>query len=598
MPPRRNRSLQVLILAIAAVVVIVVFTDLPPWTLIVGGISLAVGAVALMPRTTGSAARATVGRVPALAPAFQPRTGVRKTIGDARADGRDVVLHGPGGTGTTQLAVSAAQEALRSGAHLVVWVDAASPAAVVTAFALAALQVDAPGVTGADVSVDAHALVDWLKETHRQWLVVFDGVTDAAMLDEWWPAEHSGWIIATTTGPATGFSRATAVEVGPFTADEAHGYLTDCKLADEDAAELAAELDHLPIALFRAAAYLRTERLACRDYLNRWIDRRKIVADPAEAAVLLALDAAQRSGPAGQALPVLQFAAVLDPAGQPAAVWKSAAVAGRGDVALRIVAALQRYGLVEYDYRLGARAVRMHRGTALAVRKNTSADLRDAAALTAADAVLDVWPDDDAGAGNAELVQALRANTDALARLDGDPLWRPDPHELLWRAGISLERAGLHAAAIGYWQRLADTGARLGRPGATLTAVGRLAASQQGAGQTAAAVASYERVVEGLTDAARALDARENLAMAYLADDRVDDALQMAERLVASNDDDERMIKARWILATCYRRTGRPADAAAELELVADGYAALRGPDHPDTRAVWEILAAVQEEEG
>jgi hypothetical protein len=615
MPPRRNGSLRVLLLVMAAVALVVLVTDWPPWTVILGGVSLAVGAVALMPHRTTPGGRVAGWRVPALAPAFQPRTGLQKLVSDARAAGRDVVLHGSGGTGTTQLAVSAAQEAVRSGADLVVWVDAGAPASVVTAFALAAFQVDAPGVTGTDASVDAHALLGWLADTECRWLVVFDGVTDAVDLDRWWPAEHSGtgWILATTTGPVTApvFSRATAVEVGPFTAAESHEYLAGCALADEDSAELATELEHRPVALFRAAAYLRAERLACRDYLNRWIDRRKTVVDPAEAAVLLALDAVRRNGPAGQALPVLRLAAVLDPAGQPAAVWKSAAVArhlaaGRGDVALRIVAALRRYGLVDYDYRLGARAVRMHPDTAHAVRKNTSADLYDAAARTAADAVLDVWPDDDAYPEHAELVQVLRANAHVLGRLDGDPLWRPDPHELLWRAGISLERAGLHTAAVGYWQHLADIGERRGRPDSTLTAMGRLAASQRDAGQTAAAVVSYERVVAGLADLrgpahGQTLDAAGSLAAAYLADDRTDDALALAERLVPDRralhgDRDERTLKARWILATCYRYAGRPADAAAQLELVADGYTALHGPDHPDTRAVRDILAAVRDE--
>lgn len=616
MPQRRHLSLKVLLLVIAAVGAMVLFTDWPPYAVAFGAISVAVGAVALVPHTTVPVGKVTVGWVPALAPAFQPRTGIRTLILDARADGRDVVLHGSGGTGTTQLAVAAAREAVRSGADLVVWVDAAAPASVVTAFALAAFQVDAPGVTGVDTTVDAHALLAWLGETDRQWLIVFDGVTDAAALDGWWPAGHpaTGWILATTTGPVTGavFARATAVEVGPFTAAEAHEYLADCGLADDDSAELAAELEHLPLALFRAAAYLRTERLACREYLNRWIDKRKTVVDPTEAAVLLALDAARRTGAADPALPVLQLAAALDPAGQPAAVWRSTAVARylgrRPEAALRTVAALQRYGLVEYDYRPGARAVRMHPGTAHAVHRMADEGPRDAAARTAADAVLDGWPDDDTYPGSADLVQVLRANAYALARLDGDPLWRPKPHELVWRAGLSLERAGLHGAAIGHWQHAADTGERLGQPESTLTAVGRLAASQRDAGQTAAAVASYERVVEGLADLhgpahARTLDASESLAIAYLAGDRTDDALAVAERLVPDRvalhgGDDERTLKARWILATCYRYAGRPADAATELERVADGYAALRGPDHPDTRAVREVLAAIRDAGG
>ncbi|GAA0909533.1 hypothetical protein GCM10009557_84080 [Virgisporangium ochraceum] len=539
---RRNRGLQVLLLAVVAVGLLTQFTDWPPWAVIVGGVSLAVGALVLVPGRAGHAAEVTVGRVPALAPAFQPRTGVQAEMTKAREAGNDVVLHGTGGTGTTQLAAAVAHEATGSGADLVVWVDAAAPASVVTAFARAGYQVDAPGVTGTDVSVDARALVAWLEETDRRWLVVFDGVTDLASLDGWRPGNRteSGWVVATTTAPVTGAQpeRWTRVEVGPFTAAEAHEYLTDCKLVDDDAADLVAELGHLPLALHRAVSYLRAERVACGDYLQRWIDRRKTVVDPAEAAVLLAVDAAHRYRPTGRTLPALRMAAVLDPAGQPVAVWANAALVGfltggePGNAATGIRAAtvLHRYGLVDHDRRLGAWAVRMHPDTAHAVRKNLPADVRDDAARAAADAVLDTWPDH---------VQVLRANAVFLARLDGDPLWRPEPHELLWRAGIALERAGLSAAAIEYWQHLVDTGERLHGPRhrATLIAVGRLAASQGDAGDTTAAVATHERVVAGLAELdgpghPQTLDATERLAVAYLADGRGDDAVALLEQVL------------------------------------------------------------------
>lgn len=494
---RRNVTVSLAVIGTAVAMMIAEAHGWPPWTVLLAGMALTLGIVALQPRIGAPTGRATVGRVPALAPAFQQRTGVRALYRDARAAGADIVLHGPGGTGTTQVAVAVAREAVRNGADLVVWVDAAGPASVVTAFALAATQAGAPGTTGTDVTADAHAMVAWLGETNRRWLVVLDGVTDPAHIAHWWPAEHSttGWFLVTTTGPAADpvFSRGTTVEVGAFSPAESFEYLADCKLADDDVAELATELGHLPLALARAAAYLRAERLGSRDYLNRWIDRRKTLADPATAAVLLA---AQE-----RALPVLILAAVLDPAGQPAAVWRNKAVtrhlAGTPNAALRTVALLSRYGLVEYDARLGAWAVRVHPDTAHTVQKNTPAALRDAAARAAADAVLDVWPQDDAYPRQAEHVQVLRANASTLARLDGDPLWRPSPHDLLWRAGTSLDRAALWAAAIEYWRHLAETGDRLGHP-MGLTARTNLATVFWQAGEPAEAIAQLERVIAAL----------------------------------------------------------------------------------------------------
>jgi hypothetical protein len=310
------------------------------------------------------------------------------------------------------------------------------------------------------------------------------------------------------------FGRGTAVEVGVFSPAESHEYFTDRNLADDGAAELATELGHEPLAMARAAAYMQAERLGCTDYLNRWIDRRKTVADPATAAVLLAVDAARKKVQK-QALPALRLAAVLDPAGQPAAVWKSAAVtaylAGATDAGMRAVALLHRYGLVDHDRRLGARAVRVHPDTAHTVRENTPADLRDAAARTAADAVLAAWPADDAYPQHADHVQVLRANAIILARLDGDPLWQPEAHDLLWRAGGDVA----------------------------------------------------------------------------VAEDLVRD------RAARHGDGDAQTLTARRILATSYRRAGRPGDAVRELERVVSGYEALGDPVAVEIRA---LLAKVREE--
>jgi hypothetical protein len=534
MPPRRDQRLvpYLAIITTAIVLLISKWLNWPLWAVAIGGIAIAAGAVFVFAGREHAGRRVTVGRVPVPAPAFQPRTGVQAQISDARAAGADVVLHGTGGTGTTQLAASLAGAAPRQGADIVVWIDAGGPGAVVTAFALAAHRVGAAGTgagepdtgvgepgAGADAAADARAFVAWLADTDRRWLVVLDGVTDPVAIDPWWPAGHSatGWFLVTTMTDLVRhpvFGRGTAVEVGVFSPAESHEYLADRRLAGEGAAELAAELDHQPLALARAAAYMEAERVGCTDYLNRWIDRRKTVADPATAAILLAVDAAGK-----RALPALRLAAVLDPAGQPAAVWKNAAVAryladggsGTADAGMRAVVLLHRYGLVDHDRRLGAWAVRVHPDTAHTVRNNTPANLRDAAARTAADAVLGAWPDDDAYPHHAEAVQVLRANANTLARLDGDPLWQPAAHDLLWRAG-------------------SDIG-----------------------------------VAEGL----------------------------VRDRVARRGNADAHTLTARWILAASYRDAGRPADAARELEQVVSGYEAL---GHPGTGAARELLATVRDE--
>ncbi|GGM26229.1 hypothetical protein GCM10010129_83380 [Streptomyces fumigatiscleroticus] len=70
-----------------------------------------------------------VGTVPPLAPAFQPRSGLREQIDQARAAHTTTVLPqvlsgGGGGVGKTQLAAALAHRALTAGTDLVVWVNA------------------------------------------------------------------------------------------------------------------------------------------------------------------------------------------------------------------------------------------------------------------------------------------------------------------------------------------------------------------------------------------------------------------------------------------------------------------------------------------
>ncbi|WP_433270831.1 hypothetical protein ACQPZF_10925 [Actinosynnema sp. CS-041913] len=81
------------------------------------------------------------------------------------------------------------------------------------------------------------------------------------------------------------------VDVGTFTEAEAEAYLTGIvgqrtRLLD-GAAELAAALGCLPLALAQAAAYMLDRNLSCTAYLERLTDRRRrLAAVPPENAAL------------------------------------------------------------------------------------------------------------------------------------------------------------------------------------------------------------------------------------------------------------------------------------------------------------------------
>lgn len=424
-----------------------------------------------------------VGTVPGLATAFQPRAGLREQIGAGRAQGSagvlTQVLSGGGGVGKSQLAASCANAALGDGTDLVLWAAASEVQQVVTLYARAALLVSAPGAVGDDSEHDARAMLSWLATTGRRWLIVLDDLTDPAGMGTWWPASRtgSGRVLVTTRlhdASLTGNGRR-RIRVGVYTPAEAGAYLR-ARLTDDDAGHLldgsadglAAALGYLPLALGHAAAYMLDQDLTCAQYLARFTDSTRHLEQllPAEAdaegygrqiatTLLLSLDAAQRTEPAGLARPALQLAAHLDPAGHPHELWhtpdvlahlaqeralgEGGCVAGgaggpvcaqEADAVLRV---LHRYALITSDRGQEPRSVRIHALTARAARETTPAQAVPRLARTAAGALLRIWPDVDQT--RPDLAAALRASTDHLQQHTGAHLWHRGAPGVLYRAG-------------------------------------------------------------------------------------------------------------------------------------------------------------------
>lgn len=299
-----------------------------------------------------------IGSIPILASAFQPRTAVRAKIDEARAGHETVVLTqvlaGGGGVGKSQLAASYAHRALRpdSGVDVVVWAPAADTFTVLAAYAEAAVAVQLPGATEAPAEVERNALqfLNWLRSTDRGWLVVLDDVTDFTATGPPWPGSSrrgNGRVIATTRqrgAHASGGGRA-LVPMDVYSPEEASDYLRDRLtsagypyLLDEQAEELAEALGRLPLALGHAAAYMVNKGCSCAEYLALFRERSRTLegmlppdADtelygrPVGTALLISLEAAQQTEPKGLALPAVQLAALLDPAGHPRELWRTPA---------------------------------------------------------------------------------------------------------------------------------------------------------------------------------------------------------------------------------------------------------------------------------
>ncbi|WP_306318663.1 MULTISPECIES: tetratricopeptide repeat protein [unclassified Streptomyces] len=591
-----------------------------------------------------------IGAVPDEATAFQPRAALRRRIGGSA---HTAVLTGGGGVGKTQLVAERARHALSAGTDLVVWLDASRPDRLLPQYADAARAVRASRAVGESTEADARAFLDWLATSRRSWLVVLDDIAEPAALDGWWPPAAGaarGRVLATTRrrdAALRGGGRA-VLEVDPYDASESVDYLrarfdeaeeprlldetdeTDgTDGTDEAAGQLCEALGHLPLALGYAAAYMINEGLPCGSYLTRLADRRTRLDEAlprdggdgegygreVAAALTLSLEAAQRARPVGLAEPAARLAAYLSPTGHPEAFWETRAVtdfldgrdAAEARSAMRL---LHRYALLTHQTGDPAQGVRIHALTARAVRESVPEQEAGAVVRAAADALLEIWPEDDTD--DPALASVLRTNTEALTEHGGDHLWLPDGHELMFTAGASWLNRGMFGTATAYWEGLVRRGrACLGDTHlATLGARSFLADAYRVTDRVDEAIAVLE---QALTDAretpgagrARRFALRSSLADCYVKTGRTTEGIALQKRTVAAcvrsyGRKHERTLEAQQELVALYRSAG-PAyasDALGLQERVAADYRRHVGAGDPDTILAHHNLAACYLENG
>lgn len=577
------------------------------------------------------------GAMPPLADGCDARSDTVIDLAAALAAGAVVVLvpvrvagEGPGGwlesCGKTQLAVGAAEALWRGGRlELLVWITASSRSSVLAGYceaAIAALGAWPPG----DCEAAAARFTDWLSQTSRPWLVVFDDLRDTADLDGLWPRGPAGRVLITTPNPAAvSTDRGALVHpVGIFTPAEAVAYLTS-RLGGgsgrcHGAEDLAAELGYEPLALAQAVAVITSAGITCHDYQERVTGMRARLAGtartpPPSAAVTSAISAehAEQLSPGGATHALLTLAALLDRHTIPVPVFTSAArsgyLAGNGpggvsaaadgtgpadgaEPARAALTAVTRAGLLSVDPAGTLSVARMSGALQAAVLAAASAGTVDHAVAAAATALVEVWPDDDRPPW---LAGSLRACVDQLRQVAGERLWAEGCHPVLLRAGQSLDRGRLTSLSVAYWGELAKMCDRMlgqGHPD-TLAASECLAAASLAAGRAAEAVAEYqsslaERVRVLGPDHPSAIAARRNVGHALVAAKQFDDAITVLERVVA---DYERVrgaehsdtLAARDELAAAYRAAGRLPGAIRLLRQTLAARERQQGQVHRDT---------------
>jgi hypothetical protein len=210
----------------------------------------------------GGIGRLVVGGIPHTAVGLLPRPYLLDQLGAAYRAGQSAVVAAVGGArgvGKTQLAAQYARRAVAHGWPVVVWLDAQAEDQIVAGLARLGSAAGLPDQPSTPEAADATLV--WLRTQPGPCLLVYDNAEDPALITRWSPAlGHVQVVITTVRGVFANLG--TAVDVDAFTEAEARTFLRErTGLSDEDGAgELAAELDHLPLALAQAAALIGPAR--------------------------------------------------------------------------------------------------------------------------------------------------------------------------------------------------------------------------------------------------------------------------------------------------------------------------------------------------
>ncbi len=568
------------------------------------------------------------GAVPPLSPTFVSRPESAANLDRALAPGRTVALipasEAPapgfpdwlGSCGKTQLAAYTAESLWRSGEiELLVWIDAVSEAAVVSSYADAAVAATGIG-RASDAEALATGLVGWLATTDRSWLVVLNNLSRSQDMAGLWPTGPAGRTLITTTEPGClpDPDACVSVPLGGFSRREALSYLlgrlTEDRGQRTGAIDLADRLGGEPLALAQASTVIEDSALSCRDYLDHFDRKRGQLGIPdrgspaAAVTWTLSVEHAYRLLPGGQAQPLLILASMLDCTAIPATVFTTGAATAytagsagglsRPEDVWMAVTSLARTGLVDIDPATSPPTVRMNPALQTAVRSVTPGDMLDRAVLTAADALLEAWPEDES---DSRLARDLRSCAEHVTRLAGELLWSADRYQLLFRAGRSLEAARLTRLAAALWTDIAAAAEQflgIGHPDA-LMATDQLAAAFLGAGRAADALPWFQRVLADRNtqlgpERPATIAAAVRLGSALLEAGRADDAVKLLERVVS---DCGRLLgptapdtlQARETLAAAYGAAGQAAEGLRRYQRSLADREKIQGPTHPATMA-------------
>jgi tetratricopeptide (TPR) repeat protein/transcriptional regulator with XRE-family HTH domain len=193
-------------------------------------------------------------------------------------------IKGLGGIGKTQIAVEYAYRAHEQGQYThTLWMNSASKEALMTSFtALAELLPEFPAKNETDQQKLMEAIKHWLEQCPERWFLIFDNADDLSLVQEYFPHHGNGSILLTTRANAVG-SLATSIEVEKMGFVEGTHLLLRraqrfAEASDEqinEAGNIVVALDHFPLALEQAGAYIEETGCSFGNYLQLYQSQRK-----------------------------------------------------------------------------------------------------------------------------------------------------------------------------------------------------------------------------------------------------------------------------------------------------------------------------------
>ncbi|MGY1947719.1 tetratricopeptide repeat protein, partial [Nocardia asiatica] len=434
------------------------------------------------------------------------------------APGRVVVqaVHGLGGIGKSTLVAHWA--ATRPHGHRpILWVTADTAADVQQGLAKFAAALQPALAQALEVEQLAERALQWLA-THTGWLLILDNVNDLTDITEVLARTGTGGRIIITSRRSTGWQPDTAiVRLDVLEPDESlqllTGLITETAAGARDsdgAAELCAELGHLPLAIEQAGAYLAQNPLTTpcdylrllADYPAAMYEQAAVDVDPERTIARIwrvTLDRIIAAQPA--AADLLRALAWYGPDDIPLALCQNLADPPTLNTALGVLAA---YSMITADP--ATRSVSIHRLVQAVARTPDPNDPHRApevigqARARAAEALYTGLPDyKDPGTWPAwrVLLPHVNALTNHITSgIDSDSTTLVIA-AIRNHTGLFLSDQGLHASAQAHLeQALADRERVLGADHPdTLGSRNNLASAYQAAGRVAEAIPLYERTL-------------------------------------------------------------------------------------------------------